>query len=88
MERKAARREKKKKEAERAIIEQNKTADNGTTKIPAFAMPLMAYDSDFSDSDEEDYGWMEDFPTFVRAKKTWKKLAKLVLDIRKNIPIR
>ena len=66
----------------------DKLDDDGVTKCPAFSVPLIAYNSSCSDSEEEDYGWMEEFPTFVKAKKKWKKLAKLVLDQRKNIPIK
>ena len=61
---------------------------NGIIRCPAFAVPLIAYDSGCDDSDNEDYGWMEEFPTYVKAKKMWKKLAKVILKDNKDIPLK
>ena len=31
---------------------------------------------------------MEEFPTYVKAKKMWKKLSKLILKDNKDIPLK
>ena len=65
----------------------NEIVDDGRIRCPAFSVPLIAYDSD-GDSDQEDYGDLEMFPTIVKAKKTWKKLYKIIMDKRTDIPLK
>ena len=83
MEKRAARKQRKQLEAEQSYVVRKDIIDEeGNIRCPAFSIPLLGYDSDVGadDSDSEDYGWMEDYPTYKRARKLWKKLAKLVLD--------
>ena len=65
-------------------------AENDEIRCPAFSVPLMDYHSDGKDSesDNEDYGDLSMFPDIVKAKKTWKKISKIILDERTDIPLK
>ena len=66
--------------------------ENGRVRCPAFSIPLMSFDSE-SDSDGEvpqsdDKNDIDNHPTVIKARKTWKKLFKLIMDKRSDVPIK
>ena len=46
----------------------------------------MAYSSD--GSNDEDYGDLSRYPAIVKAKQSWKKLFKIIMDKRTDIPLK
>ena len=53
----------------------------------AFTAPLLTVGSG-QDSDNEDYGELNQFPSIVNAKKKWKKVYQIVMDKDKKIPLK
>lgn len=64
--------------------------EHGRIRCPAFSVPLMDFDAEVSDSEDDDANVDFDHrhPATVKAKKTWKKLFKLILDRRTDIPLK
>lgn len=61
-------------------------------RCPAFSIPLMSFDSE-SDSDadvpqSDNPNDIDNHPTVIKAKKTWKKLFKLIMDKRSDVPLK
>lgn len=86
MEKRAAKKEKRERKKKQLLedgVKMHKEPKKGEAstqvRFPAFSVPLVQFDSAYS-SDSEDYGWLEEFPAHVKAKKAWKKLYKLILD--------
>ena len=65
----------------------NDIVKNGLVRCPAFSVPLLAYREAVS-SDDEDYGDLEQYPSIVRARKNWKKIYKIIMDRRTDIPLK
>ena len=66
--------------------------ENGRVRCPAFSIPLMSFDSE-SDSDadvpqSDNPNDIDNHPTVIKAKKTWKKLFKLIMDKRSDVPLK
>ena len=57
----------------------NEIIERGTIHCLSFSTPLMDFGYQ-NDSDDEDFGQMEAYPSIVGAKRKWKKLAAIVLD--------